>query len=166
MFFYLAWGYPESGPDYLDASVFLYSGSKCVDTVDWSNRGSKSCRAVEHCGDTMDDNKRMGSHKILVSVKDIPTTINLLVFTLSAWSSKDISPYPNISLKLVDERCPEKSLCDDKIEDVVHSKAIIICYLFKQDGKWNVVSVKRPSDGWTKNYIWTIEEKHFGMCSF
>ena len=131
---------------------FFYSGSKFKDVVNYKDGERKSCWGVRHCGDTMDDNDRMGSHEIMVSVKDIPTTINLLVFTLSAWSSKDISAYPNISLKLVDERCPEKSLCDDKIEDVVHSKAIVICYLFKQDGKWNVVSVKRPSDGCVKDY--------------
>ena len=152
MFFYLAWGYPENRKDFLDASVFLYSGSKCVDIVDWSNRGSKSCRAVEHCGDTTDNSRQMGYQIIKVSVKKIPPKINLLVFTLSAWSFENVSTYPNINFKLVDQRCPDKTLCDDKIDDVINSKAIVMCYLFNQGGKWTIVSVKRPSDGCAMDY--------------
>lgn len=164
LFFYLAHGYPENRKDFLDASVLLYSGSECKDVIDWKNRESKSCWAAKHCGDRTDNIEQMGYHTIQVSVKEIPEKINLLVFTLSAWSCKSISAYPNIRFKLVDKRCPDKTLCDDTIDDVVSSKAIIMCYLFNQDGKWNIISVKRPSDGCAMDY--DAMKKNISECEF
>jgi stress response protein SCP2 len=150
--FDLSWGYPPNGKDFLDASAFLYSGSQFKDVVDWKNCKSKLCPAVRHSGDVMDNTNQIGHHVIKVSIKSIPDQINRVVFTLSAWNSPNISKYPNPSLKFFDERCPNKQLCDDKMEDVAYSEAVIMCFLTKRGGKWRVVSVKRPSDGNAKDY--------------
>ena len=150
--FDLFWGYPESGKDFLDASVLLYSGSEFVEFVDFRCTFSQSCPAVEHSADVMEDDKRLGHHTINVWIKSISPRINRLVFTLSAWNATTISKYPNPSLKFFDARCPNKQLCDDKMENVANSQAVIMCCLIKRASKWRVVSVKRPSAGNAKDY--------------
>jgi stress response protein SCP2 len=150
--FDLFWGYPQSGKDYLDASVLLYSDSDCVEVVDFHHESSQSCTAVKHSGDLMDDKNRLGHQTINVSIKSIPAHINNLVFTLSAWRSPNISKYPNPSVKFFDARCPRKQLCDDKMDHAAYSQAIIMCFLTNRGGTWRVVSVKRPSDGNAMSY--------------
>ncbi|CAB4033393.1 Ubiquitin-60S ribosomal L40, partial [Paramuricea clavata] len=159
--FDLFWGYPQSGKDFLDASVLLYSGSEFVEVVDFRCTLSQSGAAISHTqlrpavvhsGDVMDEDNQLGHHTIKVSIKSIPDNISTLVFALSAWNAPNISKYPNPSLKFFDARCPNRQLCDDRMEDVAYSQAIIMCFLTKRGGKWRVVSVKRPSAGNAKDY--------------
>ena len=150
--FDLFWGYPYSGCDYLDASVLLYSGTKFVEVVDFRRRASKSCSAVKHSGDVMDHIKRLGHHTINVSIKSIPSHINKLVFTLSAWNSPNISKYPNPSLRFFDAKFPNKQLCSDEMSHAAYSQAIIMCCLTNRGGEWGVMSLKNLSPGNAKNY--------------
>ncbi|XP_028413849.1 uncharacterized protein LOC114536695 [Dendronephthya gigantea] len=150
--FNLLWEYPESGRDYLDASVLLYSGTNFVDVIDFSNRESKSCPGVQHSGDVVDDDEQSGHHTIHVSIKSIPSHINKLIFTLSSWHSSNISKYPSLSLRFFDAKFPDKQLCDDKMSHVAYSQAIIMCCLINRGGGWKVFSLKRPSAGNVLNY--------------
>ncbi|XP_028396153.1 uncharacterized protein LOC114520132 [Dendronephthya gigantea] len=149
--FDLFWGYPQSGRDYLDASVLLFQGIEVVQVVDFRKKEG-ICSAVTHSGDVMDDEKRLGHHTIEVSIKSIPDHINRLVFTLSAWNSKNISQFPNPSLKFYDARRPDKQLCDDRMDQAADSRAIIMCCLTNRNGKWRVVSLKHPSRGNARFY--------------
>ena len=150
--FDLFWGYPEGKKDYLDASVFLYSDTEFVEVVDYNDRASKSCSAVQHSGDVMDNIKRLGHHTINVSIKSIPAQINKLVFTLSAWNSPNISKYPNPSLKFFELKFPDRQLCSDEMSHAAHSQAIIMCSLTKRGGGWQVFSLKHLSAGNAMNY--------------
>jgi stress response protein SCP2 len=144
--FDLSWGYPNSGIDFLDASVFLFKGSKFIELVDYKQRVSKN-KAVKHSGDLRDDDNRLGHHTIDISIKSLPSHIDHLVFTLSAFTRPNISKYRNLSLRFYDARCPNKQLCDDRMDEVANSKAVIMCFLIKRDKKWRVVGAKRPCDG-------------------
>ena len=150
--FDLFWGYPHRGPDYLDASVFLYSGSEFIEVVDYCHTISQSCSAVRHSGDVMDDAKRLGHHTINVSIKSIPAHINKLVFTLSAWNSPNISKYPNPSLRFFDAKFPNKQLCDDKMHHAAYSQAIVMCCLTNKGSGWEVFGLKNPSSGNAAKY--------------
>ncbi len=159
--FDLFWGYPHrflglfGGKycrDYLDASVFLYSGSQFIQVVDYNNRASQSCSAVKHSGDVMDDTKRLGHHTINVSIKSLPDHVNKLVFTLSAWNSPNISKYPNPSLRFFDAMFPDTQLCSDEMSGAVHSQAIIMCCLTNRGSGWQVFSLKHLSAGNSENY--------------
>ncbi|XP_028413836.1 uncharacterized protein LOC114536684 [Dendronephthya gigantea] len=151
--FDLFWGYPHRGRDYLDASVFLYSGAKFIEVVDYSHTESKSClAAVRHSGDVMDDAQQLGHHTINVSIKSIPAHINKLVFTLSAWNSPNISKYPNPSLKFFDAKFPKKQLCSDEMSGAAHAQAIVMCCLTKRESGWQVFSLKKLSAGNAKKY--------------
>jgi stress response protein SCP2 len=152
--FDLFWGYPGGKKDYLDASVFLYNDTEFVEVLDYNNRASKSCPAVEHSGDVMDNIQRLGHHTIKVSIKSIPPQkINKLVFTLSAWNSPNISKYPNPSLKFFEAKFPDRQLCSDEMSRAAHSQAVIMCCLTnKGGGGWHVFSLKHPSAGNAMNY--------------
>ena len=158
--FDLFWGYPNSllltsasfVRDYLDASVLLYSGSKFVDVIDFSNKSSKICLGVEHSGDRMDDAERLGHHTINVSIKSLPAHIDKLVFILSAWRSPNISKFRNPSLRFFDAKSPDVQLCSDEMSEAADSQAIIMCCLTKRGGGWQVFSLKHLSAGNALNY--------------
>ncbi|XP_028396110.1 uncharacterized protein LOC114520098 [Dendronephthya gigantea] len=163
--FDLSWGYPKKTlnfeifelkwfkvRDYLDASVFLYSDSKFIEVVDYRNKASKSCPAVEHSGDVMHDKDKLGHHTISVSTQSIPAEVNRLVFTLSAWNAPNVSKYTNPSLKCYDKKKQNEQLCDDVLGCAANLKAIIMCCLTKRSDEWQVVSLKYPSAGNAKNY--------------
>ena len=147
--FDLFWGYPTRGRDYLDASVLIYSGSSFQTVVDYR------CRAfsgVTHSGDVMDDVKRLGHHTINVKLKSLPSSVDKLFFTLSAWNSPDISKYKNPSLRFFDAKEPNKQLCSDQMQHAAHSQAIIMGSLCKINHSWKVLSLRKQSAGNAKNY--------------
>ncbi len=100
----------------------------------------------------MDDDNRLGHQTINVLIKKIPSHINQLVFTLSAWSLPNISSFPNPSLKFFDARFPDIQLCDDKMEHAANSQAIIMCFFTNRGGKWRIVRVKHLSAGNANDY--------------
>lgn len=147
--FDLFWGYPSSGKDYLDASVLIYSGSSLQGIVDYRHR---AFNGISHSGDVMDDGTCLGHHTIHVQLKSLPSNINKLFFTLSAWNSPNISKYKNPSLRFFDAKEPNKQLCSDQMGHAAHSQAVIMCSLSKIDGVWKVFSLRTLSAGNAKNY--------------
>ena len=147
--FDLFWGYPTSRRDYLDASVLIYSGSSFQTVVDFRCRGFSG---VTHSGDVMDDVKRLGHHTINVKLKSLPSSVDKLFFTLSAWNSPNISKYKNPSLRFFDAKEPNKQLCSDQMQYAVYSQAIIMGSLCKINHSWKVLSLRKQSAGNAKNY--------------
>jgi len=159
--FDLFWGYPSSGRDYLDASVLIYSGMCFQGLVDFSHR---SFTGVSHSGDVMDDSKSLGHHTIDVKLKSLPTTVDKLFFTLSAWNSPNISKYKNPSLRFFDAKEPNKQLCSDRMQNAAYSQAIIMCSLSKINGSWKVFSLRTPSAGNARDYV-PLQQKIAGIIS-
>ena len=156
--FDLYWGYPDTQTwrrrDFLDASVFLYSGSEYVDVVNFRHSISYHClNAVQHSGYAqMDDDERLGHQKITVFIKSIPAKIDNLIFTLSAYRSSNISKYRKPSVKFFDKNFPDKQLCSDEMSRAANSQAIIMCSLSRKNGVWHAVSLKIPASGNVNNY--------------
>ena len=148
--FDLFWGYPSSGCDYLDASVLIYSGSSLQGIVDYRHQ---AFNGISHSGDVMDAAKCLGHHTIYVQLKSLPSNINKLFFTLSAWNSPNISKYKNPSLRFFDAKAPNKQLCSDQMGHAAYSQAVIMCCLSKIDGVWKVFSLRTLSAGNAKNYV-------------
>ena len=149
--FDLLWGYPDGwSHDYLDASVLIYSGKEFQAEVDYRNRSFAG--AVSHSGDKMDDDKRIGHHKVNVKLKSLPAEIDKLFFTLSAWRLPNISKYKNPSLRFFEARKPNKQLCSDQMDHAAHSQAVIMCSLSKIKGAWIVCSLRTLSAGNAMDY--------------
>lgn len=148
--FDLFWGYPFSRKDFLDASCLLFHGQSFLSVVDFSRRQNTS---ILHSGDVMDDQNRIGHHTINVHLKNIPSNVTHLFFTLSAWASPNISKYPNPSLKFYEADKPNKDLCKTSFTHAGHSQAVIMCSVSRGvGGKWNIYESGKLSAGNAMNY--------------
>ena len=147
----LFWGYPDNvWRDYLDASVLIYSGESFRNIVDYRLNSFEN--AVNHSGDVMDDDNRLGHHTINVKLKSLPSDIDKLFFTLSAWDSPNMSKYKNPRMRFFDPREPEVELCSYQMEHAAHSQAVVLCSLSKINDGWKVISPCLLSAGNAMDY--------------
>ena len=149
------WGLPHGrSRDFLDVSVFVYSGTSNLGVIYYRNRRLDFCPGVEHSGPAeMYYIRREGRHQVNVNLRTVPHNVDKLVFTLSAWASANISEYPYYRLDFHDVNFPDQQLCSDQV-DVRHRayKSMIMCCLSKKNGRWEVIDMKKGSDGFTRNY--------------
>ncbi|XP_045161189.2 uncharacterized protein LOC123526204 isoform X2 [Mercenaria mercenaria] len=149
--FDLFWGYPSTGCDYLDASCLLFNGTKFKTCCDYTNR--QLIQAIIHSGDVMDNKNKIGHHTIYVNLKQIPTDITHLFFTLSAWRSPNISRYPNPSLTFREASNPTSDLCKTTFHHANLSQAVIMCSVSRgPHGRWEIFESGKLSSGNAKNY--------------
>ncbi|XP_060594249.1 uncharacterized protein LOC132748655 [Ruditapes philippinarum] len=149
--FDLFWGYPLGRRDYLDASCLMFKGTHCQSICDYSK--SNPVKAIRHSGDVMDDVKEIGHHTINVSLKSLPTDITHLFFTLSAWSSPNISRYPNPSLKFHEMSNPTKDLCKTTFHHAGASQAVVMCSVSRgSHGRWEIFESGKLSAGNARDY--------------
>ena len=149
--FDLFWGYPVHGRDYLDASCLVFKGKAYTNTVDYSHC-SFSNNSIWHSGDIMDDVNRKGHHTIEVRLKELPSLVTHLFFTLSAWSSPTIAHYPKPSLKFFEASNKTKDLCSTTFTHAHHSQAVVMCCMTRSGGQWKIFSCGTLSAGNAKNY--------------
>ncbi|KAK3091885.1 hypothetical protein FSP39_023439 [Pinctada imbricata] len=149
--FDLHWGYPyKRRRDYLDASCLIYDGMSFCSVVDYS---STRFQGIHHSGDIMNDHLRQGHHIINVNLKQIPSKVTHLFFTLSAWNSPDISRYPNPSLRFYEAKNKNKDLCKTTFTHARHSQAVVMCSVSRStNGKWQIFESGKLSAGNAYNY--------------
>lgn len=148
--FDLYWGYPYQKTDFLDASCLIFNGTALQKVVDYNHRNAT---AIRHSGDVMDNVHRIGHHTINVSLKNIPSNITHLFFTLSAWNSPNIAQYPNPSLKFYDATKPGKDLCKTTFHHARNSQAVVMCSVSRNShGRWEIFESGQLSAGNAKNY--------------
>lgn len=148
--FDLYWGYPYQKTDFLDASCLIFNGTTLQKVVDYNHRHAT---AIRHSGDVMDNVHRIGHHTINVSLKNIPSNVTHLFFTLSAWNSPNIAQYPNPSLKFYDATKPGKDLCKTTFHHARNSQAVVMCSVSRNSqGRWEIFESGQLSAGNAKNY--------------
>jgi stress response protein SCP2 len=152
--FDFCWGLPRrQQKDYLDVSVFVYSGESNVGTISFKKCSIPDCPGVRHSGHArMDYEKGEGNHRVDISLKSVPRHIDKIVLTLSAWRSSSVSAYPFRRLRFYDVDFPDQELCNDDISGLLHNESIILCCLSRKEGKWSVFSLKCGAEGCTKNF--------------
>lgn len=149
--FDLHWGYPSSGKDYLDASCLVYEGSKFLKEVDYRRRDNLF--GITHSGDVMDDVRKIGHHTLHVFLKQIPSNVTHLFFTLSAWACPNIARYPNPSLKFYEASNTKTDLCKTTFTNAVNSQAVVMCSVSrKNEGRWDIFESGKLSPGNAKDY--------------
>lgn len=151
--FDFCWGLPNKNrKDYLDVSVFVYSGKSYVGVIYWRRQSLSDCPGVEHSGPAdMDYTKQEGHHRVDINLTLVPHDIKL-VFTLSSWASSTVSSYPYRRLRFYDVDLPDQELCNDDMGSALHRESIIMCYLSRIGGKWRVERLKLGADGCTKSF--------------
>lgn len=152
--FHFCWGLRrgENIPDYLDVSVFPCSGAHNVGYIYYRERSLDYVPGIEHSG-SADMSHNEGSQSVNINLKIIPKHIDNIVFTLSAWRSSSVSEYPYYRLNFYDLKDPDKQLCNDRVAtSVKESRSIIMCSLIRKNDTWEVIAVKKGSDGFTRDY--------------
>lgn len=149
--FDLFWGYPVHGCDFLDASCLVFNGKTYLNVVDYRHRLLENS-SIWHSGDVMDHANRKGHHTIEVRLKQLPTSVTHLYFTLSAWNSPTIAHYPNPSLKFFEASNKGKDLCSTTFSHARHSQAVIMCSVVRTGAQWKIFDCGKLSAGNAKNY--------------
>lgn len=149
--FDLFWGYPTHGQDFLDASCLVFDGKAYRAVVDYSHRVFSN-NSIWHSGDVMDNVNRKGHHTIEVRLKELPSSVTHLFFTLSAWNSPTIAYYPSPSLKFFEASNKNKDLCSTTFTHARHSQAVIMCYAARGGQQWKIFNCGTLSAGNAKNY--------------
>lgn len=152
--FDFCWGLPSiRSYDYLDVSVFVYSGQEYLGVIWYRRTSLLICPGVVHSGPAgIVHLAGEGRQKVTVNLKSVPSHVDKLVFTLSAWAAPTISEYPYCELNFYDVKFPDKQLCSAKVDHLKDYKSVIMCCLSKKNGSWEVIEIKRGSDGFTRNY--------------
>ncbi|CAG8477173.1 7298_t:CDS:2 [Paraglomus brasilianum] len=157
--FDLDWGFPnDQTVDYLDGTCFLYTGNKYWRKYDYQSQYYPSTQNTRHSGDVLNRTTRRGHHKITSKLDELPENVTHLYFILSAWNSPSIGCYKTPTFSLLDSEHPDKNLCRYELENVAHSKAVIMCSVARAGTKWNVYIVGTESAGNAKDYR-PIEQK-------
>jgi stress response protein SCP2 len=148
--FDLYWGYPYSGRDYLDASCLVFQNAQFLSLADYRHH---SVQGIKHSGDVMNDFNRTGHHTIHVYLKELPSNVTHLFFTLSAWNSPNISKYPNPSLKFYEASNILKDLCKTTFTHANNSQAVVMCSVSRSShGRWGVYESGKLSAGNASRY--------------
>jgi len=150
--FDLFWGYPTKGVDALDASCMMMNGKSLLNLCDFRNKHPLK-KGISHTGDIFDNENRIGHQTIEVSLKEIPTEITHLFFTLSAFNSPNLSDFPNPSLRFYEKVNPNKALCNTTFQHAGSSQAVIMCYVTRnKNNRWEIFELGKESAGNANNY--------------
>eukprot|EP00026_Physarum_polycephalum_P008607 Phypoly_transcript_08695.p1 GENE.Phypoly_transcript_08695~~Phypoly_transcript_08695.p1 ORF type:complete len:247 (+),score=14.26 Phypoly_transcript_08695:725-1465(+) len=151
--FNLIWGYPQKGRDFLDGSCLVYENSEYLFPINFGHRKDLvTGNALFHSGDMM--GTHTGRQTIQLSLRSLPKNVSHLFFTLSAFSSKNLSYFRNPSITLCRRDAPDKPLLEYVLKHAGTSEALIMCCLTRslQDGEWSVVALGKPSKGDVASY--------------
>jgi stress response protein SCP2 len=160
---------------FLDASCLVYDFSHhLIGTVDynhtqWSGSakdvkltrvgsyvyGNISTPCISHSGDVIDHENGVGQHTIDIDIKRLPSSVQSLFFTVSAWNStlKEISQ-PSAHLYDVKE---DTELCSYQLEETKDTKtktAVVMCRLFRKtlQSRWELKSIGQVGFGRAGSY--------------
>jgi stress response protein SCP2 len=152
--FDLSWGFPDQKCDALDASCLIFSGKSCVGIVDYcQTEYGKTAKAIWHSGDAMDQVKKTGRHTVDAKLKEIPSSVTHLYFTLSAWNSPTIAHYLDPCLKFFEASNKEYNLCPPTtFTHALDSQAIIMCSVVRHKDQWKIFACGQCSKGNAKDY--------------
>ncbi|KAK3606150.1 hypothetical protein CHS0354_010783 [Potamilus streckersoni] len=154
--FDLSWGFPETHPDFLDASCFVFQQSEFTQLIDWNHPTDDFYLkgAVKHTQEITTSGRSTGHQKIDVHLKRLPSSITHIFFTLSSWKSPNLSAFSNPSLKFFDAREIERDLCETTITHALDSPAVIMCSVVRDGKEWLILEYGPEAlvDGNAKQY--------------
>ena len=94
----------------------------------------------------------IGHHKITSKLYELPENVTHLYFILSARNSPSIGCYKTPRFSVLDKEHPDKILCRYELNNVSHSRAVIMCCVARTGTEWKVYVVGTESAGNAKDY--------------
>ncbi|KAL3869273.1 hypothetical protein ACJMK2_041976 [Sinanodonta woodiana] len=139
--FDLSWDFPESNPDFLDASCFAFKNTEFVQLIDWNHSSEEYYlkNSIKHSEENFKSSGgKKGHQKINVYLKQVPKDITHIYFTLSSWKSPNLSAFSNPSLQFYEASEPDSDLCETTFVHGLNSQAVIMCYLARHGNQWEI----------------------------
>jgi stress response protein SCP2 len=158
-----SWRY-DGDTIFLDASCLVYGfKGELLNTVDYSHTtastrspsGHHTNVYIQHSGDLIDHEQRMGQHSIHIDISLIPSSVAALFFTVSAWTTTLKEIYQP-SAQLYDS-VSDTEMCRYKLEDqdTGDKTAVIMCKLHRPSpgGRWQLTSIGHVGYGRAGTYL-------------
>ncbi|SDU55212.1 Stress response protein SCP2 [Gordonia westfalica] len=95
-------GFGRGGSIDLDASVLMFSGGKCVETVYYGHLNSKD-RSILHSGDNLTGEGEGDDEVIRVALQSVPARVDALMFIVTSYRGHTFEKIENAYCRLVDE---------------------------------------------------------------
>jgi len=154
--------------DSLDATCLIFDQDRLVEIVD--HRGYHGFRygagpgsgkgqtgpdatfgSVRHAGDVMEDEHRVGKQVIMIRLDLMPKRVTDLVFVLSAYNSRDLSKFTDLTASVVDTDGGAE-LASARVASA-GAEAFIMCSVYRlSDGLWRVNSLMSAAKGTARDY--------------
>jgi len=149
VFMGLGWD-PARGSDDidLDASVICFDSTKnVVDTIYFGNLTGAG-GAIQHSGDNLTGDGDGDDEVINVDLSRMPANIDSLVFTINSFRGQTFNEVANCFARLVDQSSKQE-LCIFKLSEKGSNNAVIMCRLYRYDGKWKMSALGNAANGRT-----------------
>jgi len=156
--------------DSLDATCLVFDKERLVEIIDHrgyhgfrygagagSGKGQNgpdgTAGSVRHAGDVMDDEVRTGKQVMHIRLDLMPKCITDLVFVLSAYNSRDLTKFSDLTATILDaDGAAELASAKSQVSSS-GTEAIVMCSLYRlSDGLWRANSLMSPCKGSARDY--------------
>lgn len=145
---HLDWTFPPGvESDFLDGSCLVYEAARCAAAVDYCHQAAHP--ALSHSGDVMRPGG--GRHELRVNLDQVGAAVTELYFVLSAFHCRDLSRFPNPSVRLFDPYTPEAQLTE-YVHGGTSASALVMAALQRRGESWRVLAVGAPCPGTVRDY--------------
>lgn len=138
----------SSGSIDLDASCAMYSENKeLMDTVSFRQLTSRD-GSIRHSGDNLTGAGDGDDEVINVDLSSIPARVKTVVFTINSYRGQTFDKVKNCFARLVDS-VSNTEICIYKLAEKGKHTGMIMCKVYRHDGKWKMAAMGIPCNGAT-----------------
>ncbi|EON33440.1 Stress protein [Gordonia terrae C-6] len=132
-------GFGRGGSIDLDASVLMFSGEKCVETVYYGHLNSKS-RSILHSGDNLTGEGEGDDEVIRVALQSVPPEVDALVFIVTSYRGHTFEKIENAYCRLVDETTSAE-LARYTLKGGMPFTAVAMAVISRDGGEWKLRAI-------------------------
>jgi tellurium resistance protein TerZ len=151
----------------LDLSVGVFDNNKILEEVVYF--GNLNTQGVTHSGDDLtgdvDGDDGLDNEVVLISLNQIPSHIDQLVFVLNSYKGQDFATIPFASIRLY-EGTPDRVNNIVATFDIVSDKkfsgyvSMILGKLYRRNGEWKFSAIGEPTkDKELQQTLQTVQNK-------
>ncbi|MFE0749665.1 TerD family protein [Gordonia sp. NPDC058843] len=132
-------GFGRGGSIDLDASVLMFSGGKCVETVYYGHLNSKN-RSILHSGDNLTGEGAGDDEVIRVALQSVPPQIDALMFIVTSYRGHTFEKIENAYCRLVDETTSAE-LARYTLKGGMPFTAVAMAVISRDGGEWKLRAI-------------------------
>ncbi|ANY22803.1 TerD family protein [Gordonia terrae] len=132
-------GFGRGGSIDLDASVLMFSGGKCVETVYYGHLNSKN-RSILHSGDNLTGEGEGDDEVIRVALQSVPPQIDALMFIVTSYRGHTFEKIENAYCRLVDETTSAE-LARYTLKGGMPFTAVAMAVISRDGGEWKLRAI-------------------------